>query len=469
MEDRMKDGINIEETDSTEVKNGINENVLTDEKFYSEYPIPQETKRTKNRFWIGVLVGVLATLFLALLSVGVATGVWTIARRVRGNGVQSTETAQGEADGQKTNRKGIDMTQVGYKLSYIQSLIDTYYLFDEDELEKDPVEWMYSGYVYALEDPYSTYYTAEEYEALEESNEGEYCGIGVQVSQNAYTKIMNVVKVFKGTPAEKAGMLPGDVLTAVGETDVVGMDLSLVVSDYIKGEEGTEVTVTVYRESSDEYLDLTMERAIVQNPTVEYEMLENKIGYISLSAFEEVSGDQFKKAVDALEADGMESMILDLRNNGGGVVSAAKAIADYLLPDGMTMVSFKGKGVEDSVYKAEDGHQVDVPIAVLVNGESASASEVLTGALKDNGRATIVGTNTFGKGIAQGLFPLPDGSALKLTTAYYYVPSGECIHEIGITPDVEIELNEELKNMVEIPKEDDNQLQEAIKTLLSTN
>lgn len=469
MEDRMKDDINIEETDLTEEKNITNENVLTDGKLYPEAPILQETKRTKNRFWLGVLVGVLATLFLALLSVGVATGVWTIARRVRGNGVQSTETAQGEADGQKTNRKGIDMTQVGYKLSYIQSLIDTYYLFDEDELEKDPVEWMYSGYVYALEDPYSTYYTAEEYKALEESNEGEYCGIGVQVSQNAYTKIMNVVKVFKGTPAEKAGMLPGDVLTAVGETDVVGMDLSLVVSDYIKGEEGTEVTVTVYRESSDEYIDLTMERAIVQNPTVEYEMLENKIGYISLSAFEEVSGDQFKKAVDALEADGMESMILDLRNNGGGVVSAAKAIADYLLPDGMTMVSFKGKGVEDSVYKAEDGHQIDVPIAVLVNGESASASEVLTGALKDNGRATIVGTNTFGKGIAQGLFPLPDGSALKLTTAYYYVPSGECIHEIGIAPDVEIELNEELKNMVEIPKEDDNQLQEAIKTLLSTN
>lgn len=465
----MKDSINIEETDSTEEKNGTKENVLTDGNSYPEAPILHEPKPVKSRFWIGVLVGALAVLFLALLSVGVATGVWTIAGRVRENQSQSAEAAQGEAEGQKTERKALDMTQIGYKLSYIQSLIDTYYLFDEEEMTKDPVEWMYSGYVYALEDPYSAYYTAEEFEALEESNEGEYCGIGVQVSQNAYTKIMNVVKVFKGTPAEKAGMLPGDILTAVDGKDVVGMDLSIVVSDYIKGEEGTEVTVTVYRETSEEYLDLAMKRAIVQNPTVEYEMLEENIGYIYLSAFEEVSSEQFKKAVDSLERDGMESMILDLRNNGGGVVSAAKSIADYLLPDGKTIVSFKGKGVEDSTFKTEDGHQVDVPIAVLVNGESASASEVLTGALKDNEWATVVGTNTFGKGIAQGLFPLPDGSALKLTTAYYYVPSGECIHEIGIAPDVEVELNEELKNLVEIPKEDDNQLQEAIKTLLSTN
>ena len=181
-----------------------------------------------------------------------------------------------------------------------------------------------------------------------------------------------------------------------------------------------------------------------------------------LSAVEEVSSEQFKKAVDNLESAGMEGLVLDLRNNGGGVVTAAKAIADYLLPDGMTMVSFKGKGVADSTYVAEDGHQVDVPIVVLVNGESASAAEVLTGALKDNNRATVVGTNTFGKGIAQGLFEIPDGSALKLTTAYYYVPSGECIHEIGIAPDVEVDLKEELKSMIEVPKEDDNQLQAAM-------
>lgn len=468
LEERENDTINIEETASSAETISTDEIVSKEETFETETDI-QKPKPVKNRFWLGVLVGVLAALFMALLAVGVATGVWTMARRVKDKAQKDAEASQSSrTDETEKHSMVLDMTQIGFKINYIQMLIDTYYLFGEEESTTDPVEMMYSGYVYALEDPYSVYYTAEEYAALEESNEGEYCGIGVQVSQNAYTKIMNVVKVFKGTPAEKAGMLPGDVLSAVDGTDVVGMDLSLVVSDYIKGEEGTEVTVTVYRQSSDEYLDLTMERAIVQNPTVEYEMLENKIGYISLSAFEEVSSEQFKNAVDALEADNMEGLILDLRSNGGGVVTSAKAIADYLLPDGKTIVSFKGKGVDDSIFKAEDGHRVDVPIVVLVNGESASASEVLTGALKDNEWATVVGTNTFGKGIAQGLFPLPDGSAVKLTTAYYYVPSGECIHKIGIAPDVEVDLDEELKNMVEIPKGDDNQLQEAIKVLLST-
>ena len=320
--------------------------------------------------------------------------------------------------------------------------------------------------VYSLQDPYSVYYTPEEYESVVESNEGEYCGIGVQVSQNVYTGIITVVKVFKGTPAEKAGMLPGDILTAVGDMDVSGLDLSLLVSDYIKGEEGTEVSLTVYRESTEDYVEMTMERAMVENPTVEYTMLENKIGYISLSSFEEVSGDQFKKAVDSLEGEGMEGLVVDLRNNGGGVVNAAKAIADYLLPEGDAIVSFKGKGVPDSSFSSEDGHQVDVPIVVLVNGQSASASEVLTGALKDNDWGTVVGTKTFGKGIAQGVFPMMDGSAVKLTTAYYYVPSGECIHELGIEPDVEVELREDLRSMIEIPKDEDNQLKAAVGVLL---
>ena len=148
--------------------------------------------------------------------------------------------------------------------------------------------------------------------------------------------------------------------------------------------------------------------------------------------------------MDDLASKGMEKLIIDLRNNGGGVVQAAKDIADYLLPDGKTIVSFKGKGIDDSVYTSDDGHEVDVPIILLVNGESASASEVLTGALKDNDWATIVGEKTFGKGIAQGIFNLPDGSGLKLTTAYYYTPSGECIHKLGIEPDVTVALDEEV-------------------------
>lgn len=418
-----------------------------------------EERESKNKFWKGVLTGALVTAFAGLIVVGMAAGIWIVARRVNINKSATVQTVEQKKDGR------LDMTKIGPKLNYMQDLVEQYYLFDEEERE-DPEDWIYSGYMYSLQDPYSVYYTEEEYQSVMESNEGSYCGIGVQVSQNVYTGVITVVKVFKGTPAQKAGMLPGDVLTAVGDMDVSGMDLSLLVSDYIKGEEGTEVTLTVFRESINDSVEMTMERAMVENPTVEYTMLDNKIGYISLSSFEEVSGDQFKTAVDSLTGKGAKGLIVDLRNNGGGVVTAAKAIADYFLPEGDTIVSFKGKGVADSIYYSDDGHQVDVPVAVLVNGESASASEVLTGALKDNDRAVIVGTKTFGKGIAQGVFELPDGSALKLTTAYYYVPSGECIHEVGIEPDVEVELDEELKSMIEIPKEEDNQLKAAVDVLL---
>ena len=427
-----------------------------------------EERDNKNKFWKGVLVGTLITAFCAMAVVGIASGIWLVARSTKGTGSGASGESSGShiiAEHEVTDEE-MELYEIGYKLDYIEKLIDTYFLFDEETEREDPMDWMYIGYVASLRDPYSSYYSEEEYQSLIESTEGEYCGIGVMVSQNVYTGIVTVVKVFKDAPADIAGMLPGDIITAVEGMDISGMDLSLVVSDHIKGEEGTEVSLTVYRESIDDYVDLTMTRRIVQNPTVEYEMLEEKIGYIALSSFEDVSTAQFISAVDELEEQGMQGLIVDLRNNGGGVVSAAEGIADYLIPDGKDIVSFKGKGVEDSTYVAQDGHQMDVPMVVLVNSESASASEVLTGALKDHELATVVGTKTFGKGIAQGIFPLPDGSALKLTTAYYYVPSGECIHKEGIEPDVLVELDKELETLVEIPKEDDNQIRTAIDVLL---
>ncbi len=427
-----------------------------------------EERENRNKFWKGVLIGALITAFCAMAVVGIASGIWLVARSTKGTGSGASGESSGShiiAEHEVTDEE-MELYEIGYKLDYIEKLIDTYFLFDEETEREDPMDWMYIGYVASLRDPYSSYYSEEEYQSLIESTEGEYCGIGVMVSQNVYTGIVTVVKVFKDAPADIAGMLPGDIITAVEGMDISGMDLSLVVSDHIKGEEGTEVSLTVYRESVEDYVDLTMTRRIVQNPTVEYEMLEEKIGYIALSSFEDVSTTQFIDAVDVLEEEGMQGLIVDLRNNGGGVVSAAEGIADYLIPDGKDIVSFKGKGVEDSTYVAQDGHQMDIPMVVLVNGESASASEVLTGALKDHELATVVGTKTFGKGIAQGIFPLPDGSALKLTTAYYYVPSGECIHKEGIEPDVLVELDKELETLVEIPKEDDNQIRAAIDVLL---
>lgn len=425
-----------------------------------------EERENKNKFWQGVLTGALVTAFCAMAVVGIASGIWLVARGTKSNEIKTETVTEAKAPEPVISEKEQRLYEMGYKLDYIEKLIDTYFLFDEETEKEDPIDWMYIGYVASLRDPYSSYYSEEEYQSLIESTEGEYCGIGVMVSQNVYRGIVTVVKVFKDAPADIAGMLPGDIITAVEGMDISGMDLSLVVSDHIKGEEGTEVSLTVYRESIDDYVDLTMTRQIVQNPTVEYEMLEEKIGYVALSSFEDVSTSQFIGAVDALEEQGMQGLIVDLRNNGGGVVSAAEGIADYLTPDGKDIVSFKGKGVEDSTYVAKDGHQVDVPMVVLVNRESASASEVLTGALKDHELATVIGTKTFGKGIAQGIFPLPDGSALKLTTAYYYVPSGECIHKEGIEPDVYVELDEELQTLVEIPKEDDNQIRAAIDVLL---
>ena len=418
-----------------------------------------EEKETKNKFWKGVLVGALVTAFAGFAVVGFATGIWVIGRRASAS--RSTQTAE-------TTGTQLDMKKIEPKLQYMEALIDKYFLFDENMTEEEQAkngtaeDWIYRGYMSSLNDPYSVYYDKDEYTSLNEENSGTYCGIGVQVSQNVYTGIITAVKVFKDSPAQEAGMLPGDILYKVEDIEATGEDLSLLVSDHIRGEEGTKVHLTVYRQSTDEYVEMDVERRMVENPTVEYEMLENEAGYISLSSFEEVSSEQFKKAVDDLTAQGMEKLIVDLRNNGGGVVQAAKEIADYLLPDGKTIVSFKGKGIDDSTYSSDDGHEVDVPIILLVNGESASASEVLTGALKDNNWATIVGEKTFGKGIAQGVFNLPDGSGLKLTTAYYYTPSGECIHKLGIEPDVTVTLDEDLKSKIEIPKDEDNQLQTAL-------
>ena len=428
-----------------------------------------EEREGKNKFWKGIVIGALVTAFFGLIAVTAATGIWLMGRMTAnqlGASGQDVSDAGAEDSGEKD---GLNISEIGSKLTYMETLVNQYFLFDEEEEEGSSYsteDWIYSGYMYSLNDPYSSYYNAEEYASLTEETEGEYCGIGVQVSQNVYTGLITVVKVFKGSPAEEAGILPGDYLYKVEDMEATGEDLSILVSDHIKGEEGTTVHLTMYRETMGEYVEMDVERRMVENPTVEYEMLSDGIGYILLSSFEEVSSNQFITAVDALEEQGMKGLIVDLRNNGGGVTQAAEDIADYLLPDDATIVSFKGKGVPESIYYSDDGHSVDVPIVVLVNGQSASSSEVLTGALKDNDWAVVVGENTFGKGIAQGIFELPDGSALKLTTSYYYTPSGECIHEVGIAPDVEVALDEELRSLVEVPKEEDNQLRAAMDVIL---
>ena len=237
-----------------------------------------------------------------------------------------------------------------------------------------------------------------------------------------------------------------------------------MVVSLIKGEENTQVTVSVVRDGEADYLELSVERRTIEIQTVGSAMLEDQIGYISITSFDDVTTAQFNKALDELEAQGIKGLVVDLRDNGGGLVSSVCAILDRLLPEGLIVYTEDKYGNrEEETSDAE--HYFDKPLAVLVNGNSASASEIFAGAVKDYGIGTLVGTKTFGKGIVQKIYPLHDGTAVKLTVSKYYTPKGNNIHEIGIEPDVEIELYEELKKEVLVPLEEDNQLQKAIEVL----
>ena len=428
----------------------------------------------KNKFWKGALVGALLTAFAGLIIVGMSLGIFLIGRTAIDGPQQAAESNQAE------NQNGsLDVNRITKKITTLQQIIDKYYLFDEDTTQVE--DWIYKGMMFGLNDPYTTYYTAEEYQKLNEDTEGEYHGIGVMISQNRGTGLITVIKVFKDTPAAEAGMRPGDILYKVGDMEVTGMDMDILVKDYIKGKDGSEVELTVFRQDEGEYVDLKMERRNVTVQTVEYQMMEDSVGYIAVSQFDVVTADQFKAAVNDLEKQGMKKLVVDLRNNPGGVLGTVVDMLDYILPDDLTiegdkdlvrtnpeatllvyMADKNGKGEQEY---ASDGHSLDIPMAVLVNGESASASEVFTGAMKDYGRATIVGTKTFGKGIVQNLIPLDNGTAIKMTTAHYYTPSGFDLHGKGIEPDVEVELKEELRTQITVDVKEDNQIEAALKAL----
>lgn len=345
------------------------------------------------------------------------------------------------------------------KKNVLQSLID--YYFWEDADKEALYNGMYKGMLEALDDPYSCYYTPEEYAALMESVEGVYCGIGALVSQNASTKEITIVRPFVDGPAYKAGMLPGDILLEIDGEDVSAWDLNLAVGR-MKGEQGTKVDIKVWRPSEKGYVTMTVTRDLIEVETVTYQMLDDNIGYIYVMEFDDITTQQFETAYKNLSKQGMKGLVIDIRDNPGGLLTTVSGMLDLFLDSGKIVYTVD-KYQHTEVINAKKGKVALVPMAVLINQNSASASEIFSGALQDYGLATIVGTQSFGKGIVQSIIPLDDGSAVKLTVSRYYTPKGRCIHGIGITPDVFVELDEELKTQVVVSLEEDNQLQEAIK------
>lgn len=341
------------------------------------------------------------------------------------------------------------------KLMLLGQLIEAYYY--KPVAVEDLQEGLYKGIMDAIGDPYTCYYTPKEYAELMESTSGTYCGIGAYVSQNMKTNVITITRPFVDGPAYKAGVKAGDIITKVNDTDVSSMDLSSVVA-MMKGPENTKVTVTVYRESLGDYMDIVITRGFIDVPTVESEMLDNNIGYIAVTSFDEVTEDQFKKAIDDMTAKGMKSLIIDLRDNGGGLLNTCINMVDYILEDDKLIVYTEDRDKRGDKFYSRDGHSVDVPIVVLVNQYSASASEVFTGALKDHEKVVVMGVTSFGKGIVQSVIPLTDGSGLKLTTSSYFGPKGVCVQGIGIDPDIVVEYDS--------TSETDNQKQAAIEYLL---
>lgn len=347
-----------------------------------------------------------------------------------------------------------------YTLSQFRSELEKKYIGEINDEEL--IEGAVKGYVDALGDPYTTYYTKKEMKTIMEETNGNFVGIGVYMTKDLEKNAILIIKPIENSPAEKAGILPGDLITKVDDVEYTGDKLE-EASNKIRGEEGTKVKLEIYRDGETKTFELTRTKVTVSHVTTK--VLDNNIGYIAISDFEGNCASEFEEKYKQLEKKGIKKLIIDIRNNGGGIVDEALEIANMLVDKDSTLLITKDKSDKEEVTKATEKPIINMPTVVLVNEYSASASEILAGALKDNGKATLVGTKTYGKGIIQELHQLSDGSGLKITVSEYYTPNHNAIHKIGITPDVEIDLSEDVKQQTTIQEKDDNQLQKAIEIL----
>lgn len=412
----------------------------------------QKKPRKRKSFGFGLILGIV--IGCLVLGIGGVAGMGIYANTTGNYLIISPKGVTQTSDNKVLNRKTIG------KIEELLAYIDLYY---NDEYDVDDVrDAIYEGTLSGLGDPYSVYYTADDYKDLQISTSGNYYGIGAGLLQNAKTMEVTVSKVYEGTPAEDAGLEDGDQILKVDDVEATSMELSNLVKK-IRGEEGTTVHLQIYRESSGETLEVDVKRANVDLPSVSYEMLDGSIGYIQISEFQSNTAEQFKAAVKDLQSQDMKSMIVDVRSNPGGLITSVVDILDQILPEG-TVVYTEDKYGKRENYTS-DSNCLKLPIAVLVNENSASASEIFAGAIKDYNYGTLIGVKTFGKGIVQTVYPLEDGDAIKITTAKYYTPNGNYIHKVGITPDIEVEYNYSGPKDEKYDKKYDNQLQKAIEVL----
>lgn len=402
-------------------------------------------KHSKKSYFAGLITGVIWGIAVVFILI------------ILSNIIESELTESGKI----SDNVGTSALTGSSKSSIIKQYIDKYFMEDVDN--DILTEGMYKGMLESLNDPYSVYYTKDEVESLKQSSEGEYVGLGISVTQNNETKVITVTKVYDDSPAKDAGIESGDTIYSINDNVLTDETLDELLVD-IKGEEGKEVKMQLKR--GEETIDADMKLREVLIDVVSYEMLEDNIGYIIIDQFTGTSTEQVEEAINDLKSQGMERIIVDLRDNPGGQLECIQAILNYFLPkDKLLLYSETKDGEQERYYTENDGLITDMPLCVLVNENSASASEVFAGVVKCYDRGKLVGTKTFGKGIMQSTFGLSDGTAIKLTIGKYYLPDDSNIHGIGIEPDYEVKLPEDVTNVWALKHPDDPQLTKAIEVV----
>lgn len=410
---------------------------------------PREEKGgSKGVFWAGLVSGVAISLLVAA-GMFAGRGIKGVIEQSRGGG-----SSDGSAGDTALNEGAVA------KIKALEEAIDKYFYLHE-VTDEELQDGLYRGLLTALDDPYSEYYTAEELSSMMEHSKGIYYGIGAYVQLDTNAGIPKISGVIEGSPAEEAALRAEDLIYEVDGVSTYGLSLTEAVS-MIKGPEGTNVELTLVREGESDYVKVTLTRRRVESPTVKFVMLDDWMAHIQITEFGDVTVDQFAEALATAKEYGAKGLILDLRGNPGGNLSAVVDICNMILPRGM-IVYTEDKAGKREEYKSDGKHELNMPLVVLVDTNSASAAEIMAGAIKDYGIGVLVGTTTFGKGIVQQIIPLQDGSAIKLTISAYYTPNGNNIHGIGIEPDVVCEFDSEAYYGSE--ERPDNQLEMAKEVL----